>query len=45
MFDDQTSVLFITLEKQLDYTGATLVNAPICENELASPHLQHQLKM
>jgi gliding motility-associated-like protein len=35
--DDKTSVLFITLEKQLDYTGGTLsVNAPICENELAS---------
>ena len=43
--DDQTSVLFITLEKQLDYTGATLqVNAPICENELASTSFTASIK-
>ncbi|PWA07861.1 gliding motility-associated C-terminal domain-containing protein [Flavobacterium laiguense] len=35
--DDQTSNVDITIEKLLDYTGATLtVNAPICENEIAA---------
>jgi gliding motility-associated-like protein len=35
--DDRTSNVDITIEKLLDYTGATLtVNAPICENEIAA---------
>ncbi|CAN1540500.1 Gliding motility-associated, C-terminal domain [Flavobacteriaceae bacterium] len=34
---DETSNLDITIEKLLDYTGATLtLNAPICENEIAT---------
>jgi gliding motility-associated-like protein len=35
--DNQTSIVKITIEQLLDYTGATLiVNAPICENEIAA---------
>jgi gliding motility-associated-like protein len=35
--DDQFSNVDITIEKLLDYTGATLtLNAPICENEIAT---------
>ncbi len=42
---DQTSVLFITLEKQLDYTGATLqVNAPICENERSTTEFSASIR-
>jgi gliding motility-associated-like protein len=34
---DETSNVDITIEKLLDYTGATLtVNTPICENEIAA---------
>ena len=43
--DDQSSFVDITIEKQLDYTGATLtVNAPICENEIAVTAFSATLK-
>lgn len=43
--DNQSSSVDIIIEKQLDYTGATLtVNAPICENEIAVTAFSATLK-
>jgi gliding motility-associated-like protein len=43
--DDRSSIVKITIEKLLDYTGATLtVNAPICENEIAATTFSASLK-
>ncbi|MFH6971088.1 gliding motility-associated C-terminal domain-containing protein [Flavobacterium petrolei] len=43
--DDQSSSVDITIEKQLDYTGATLtVNTPICEKEIAVTAFSATLK-
>ena len=42
---DQYSFVDIIIEKQLDYTGATLtVNTPICENEIGSTSISATLK-
>jgi gliding motility-associated-like protein len=43
--DDRFSDVFITIEKLLDYTGATLsVNEPTCENEIATTTFSATLK-
>jgi gliding motility-associated-like protein len=43
--DNRSSIVKITIEKLLDYTGATLtVNAPICENEIAATTFSATLK-
>lgn len=43
--DDQTSFINITIEKLLDYTGATLtVNDPICENDISTTSISATLK-
>jgi gliding motility-associated-like protein len=44
-FCPRSSTVDITIEKLLDYTGATLtVNAPICENEIAATTFSATLK-